>query len=87
MYSSVNKVRRELGRCVERAVVSQVLRDDHEQRWPRTELERKLADIEQDVLDEAIAGLTATGVVNTQDGAVWASDATRRLDELELIDV
>jgi hypothetical protein len=51
------------------------------------ELEGKLADIERDVLDDAVAGLAATGVVHTQDGAVWASDAARRLDELELIGV
>lgn len=87
MHWSVNRVRSELGRCVERVVVLQLLRDDHERRWPRMELEGKLADIERDVLDDAVAGLAATGVVHTQDGAVWASDAARRLDELELIGV
>lgn len=65
-----------LDHCVERAVVLQLLRDDHERRWPRVELERKLADIEQDVLDGAVSRLTATGVVSTEDDAVWASDAS-----------
>ena len=87
MCWSVNRVRGEIGRCVERAVVLQVLRDDHERQWSRAELEGKLADIEQDVFDEAVADLAATGVVHTEDGAVWASDAARHLDELELIGV
>jgi hypothetical protein len=51
------------------------------------EMERKLADIEQDVLDDAVASLVATGVVHTEDGAVWASDVARRLDGLGLIGV
>jgi DNA-binding HxlR family transcriptional regulator len=68
-------------------IVLQVLRDDHERRWPRAELEDKLADIEQDVLDDAVASLAATGVVNTEEDVVCASDAVRRLDELELIGV
>jgi len=87
MCWSVNRVRGELGRCVERAVVLLLLRDDHERRWSRVELEGKLSDIEQDVFDDGVADLAATGVVHTEDGAVWASDAARRLDELELIDV
>jgi hypothetical protein len=87
MPLQVNMVRSELDHCVERAVVLQLLRDDHERRWPRTELERKLADIEQDVFDGALSRLAATGVVSMEDDAVWASDAVRRLDELELIGV
>ncbi|HEY5342541.1 MAG TPA: hypothetical protein VIJ66_02660 [Solirubrobacteraceae bacterium] len=87
MRWKVNRVRDELGRSVERAVVLLVLRDDHERRWSRAELESKLADIEQDVLDDAVAGLAATGVVRMEDDALWASDAVRRLDELELIGV
>lgn len=80
-------VRSELDRCVERAVVLQLLRDDHERRWPRAELERRLKDIERDVLEGALSRLAATGIVGTEDGVVWASDAVRRLDELGLIGV
>ena len=87
MYSPVNRVRGELGRCVERAVVLLLLRDDHERCWSRAELEGKLSDIERDVFDGALSRLAATGVVGMEDGAVWASDAVRRLDELELIGV
>jgi hypothetical protein len=87
MRWELNKVRGELDCCVERAVVLQLLRDDHGRRWPRAELERKLADVEQDVFDSALSRLAMTGVVSAEDDAVWASDATRRLDELELIGV
>jgi DNA-binding HxlR family transcriptional regulator len=87
MRWQVNKVRDELDCRVERAVVLQLLRDDHERRWPTAELEDKLADIEQDVLSSALSRLVTTGVVSTENGAVWASDAARRLDELELIGV
>jgi hypothetical protein len=82
-----NKVRSELGRCVERAVVLQVLRDDHAWRWSRAELEGKLDDVDRDVLDEAVAGLAARGVLCVESGAVWASDTARCLDELGLIGV
>ncbi len=87
MRWQLNKVRSELDCSVQRAVVLQLLRDDHERRWPRVELGRKLQDIERDVLDEALLGLVVTGVVSIDDDAVWASDAARRLDELELIGV
>ena len=65
----------------------QVLRDDHEWRWSRAELEGKLADIDRDVLDEAVAGLAARGVLCVESGVVWASDGARCLDELGLIGV
>ena len=87
MRWELNKVRSELDRCVERAVVLQVLRDDHEPRWLRAELEGRLAGIDQVVLDGAVAGLAAGGVVCVEGGVVWASDAVRCLDELGLIGV
>lgn len=87
MYWAVNRVRSELGRCVERAVVLHLLRDDHERCWSRVELGGKLSDIERDVFDGALSRLAATGVVGMEDDALWASDAVRRLDELELIGV
>jgi hypothetical protein len=82
-----NKVRGDRDRRVERAVVLQVLRDDHDARWSRTELEGELADVEVPVVDGALTSLCRDGVLHTADGVVWASDAARRLDELELIGV
>lgn len=87
MRLQVNKVRSELDRCVERAVVLQVLRDDHESRWLRAELESRLAEIDGDVLDEAMAGLAAGGVLCMENDVVWASDTARCLDDLGLIGV
>jgi hypothetical protein len=82
-----NKVRSDRDRRAERAVVLQVLRDDHDARWSRTELEDELGDVEVSVIDGALASLCRDGVLHTADGVVWASDAARRLDELELIGV
>ena len=71
----------------ERAIVLQILRDDHEERWARTELAREIPDFETAVLDEALACLERDGVLHREERSVWASRAARRLDELELISV
>jgi DNA-binding HxlR family transcriptional regulator len=72
---------------VERAVVLQILRDDHEERWPRGELAREIADCAPAVLDEALARLEHDGVLLRDGEAVCAAHPVRRLDALELIGV
>ncbi len=72
---------------VERAIVLQVLRDDHEERWGRAELAQEIPDFEPAVLDEAIAELEQDGVLRREERAVCASRAARRLEELELISI
>ncbi len=72
---------------VERAVVLQILRDDHEERWPRAELAQEISDFEPAVLDEALGRLESDGVLHRQDDTTWAARAVRRLDELELISI
>lgn len=72
---------------VERAIVLQTLRDDHEERWTSSELAREISDFEPAVLDEALAHLERDGVLHREESAVWASRAARRLDELELISI
>jgi hypothetical protein len=72
---------------VERAIVLQILRDDHEERWSREELAREIPDFEPMVLDGALARLRAEGILRIADGRVWATRAPRRLDELELIGI
>jgi DNA-binding HxlR family transcriptional regulator len=74
-------------RMVERAIVLQVLRDDHEERWSREELVGEISDFQPAVLDEALVRLAGDGVVHREDEQVWASRASRRLDELELISI
>jgi hypothetical protein len=87
MCSQPNKVRGDLERRAERAVVLQVLRNDHDRRWSRAELEDELVYLEARVVDGALADLRQQGVVQVEGGAVWASVAARRLDELDLIGV
>jgi DNA-binding HxlR family transcriptional regulator len=72
---------------VERAIVLQILRDDHEQRWARAELEREIPDFEPTLLDEALACLRRDGVLHREGSLVWAARAARRLDELGLISI
>jgi DNA-binding HxlR family transcriptional regulator len=72
---------------VERAIVLQLLSDDHEQRWTHAELTREIPDFEPAMLDEALARLEREGVLHREASSMWASRAARRLDELELISV
>ncbi|HXA53998.1 MAG TPA: hypothetical protein VNV37_03895 [Solirubrobacteraceae bacterium] len=72
---------------IERAVVLQLLRDDHEQRWTRAELASEISDFEAAAVEEALTRLEHDGVLRREGAAVWASCAARRLDELELISV
>ncbi len=74
-------------RMVERAIVLQVLRDDHEERWSREELVGEISDFQPAVLDEALVRLERDGVVRREGEQIWASRASRRLDELELISI
>jgi DNA-binding HxlR family transcriptional regulator len=71
----------------ERAIVLQLLRDDHEQRWVRLELAQEISDIEPQAIDEALARLERDGLLCREGDSVWASRAARRLDELELIGI
>lgn len=72
---------------VERAILMQTLRDDHQERWARAELAREISDFEPAVLGEALAHLERDGVLQREESAVWATRAARRLDELELISI
>jgi DNA-binding HxlR family transcriptional regulator len=72
---------------VERTIVLQILRDDHEERWLRAELAAEISDFEPAVLDEALASLERDGVLHREGASVWATRAARRLDELELISI
>ena len=72
---------------VERAIVLQILRDDHDERWPRAELAEEISDFEPAVLDEALGRLERDGVLQRAGDSVWAARAARRLDELELISI
>ncbi len=70
---------------VERAIVLQVLRDDHPERWTRAELEIEVFDFDPFTVNEALTRLVADGVVILDGERVRASACARRIDALELI--
>jgi hypothetical protein len=75
------------GTRLERAVVLQLLRDDHGPSWSRAELASELGG-EASAIEAALSRLHGAGVVRLDDGErISASPATRRLDDLELIGV
>jgi hypothetical protein len=79
---SKERTERELA---ERALVMQVLRDDHPERWSRAELERELSTIEPLEISDALAQLSAAGVVILEGEQVRASGCARHLDALNVI--
>jgi hypothetical protein len=68
-----------------RAIVLQMLRNDHPERWTRAELERELPDVPPEAVEVAIEDLKAEGVLSFDGEQVWASLCARTLDALELI--
>jgi hypothetical protein len=82
-----NKVRCEADRRTQRALVLQLLRDDHDESWPRSELDAELGDIEEQAIACALASLQEAGVVELEGDSLSASPAAWRLDELALIGV
>lgn len=72
---------------VERAIVLQVLRDDHPERWTRAELEAEVSDFAPVTVNEALVRLEAEGVVILDGENVEASRCARRMDALELVSI
>jgi hypothetical protein len=72
---------------IERAIVLQLLSDEHHTRWSYSELTLVLADLPPADVREAILRLDADGVLERRGERIWASRPTRRLDELALIAV
>jgi hypothetical protein len=69
----------------QRAVVLQLLRDDHAERWTRAELEREITDLPLLAIDRAVVSLAENGVVRTSGQSLCASVCTRHIDALGLI--
>ncbi len=80
---------------LERAIVLQLLRDDHGRMWSHAqlaielepELESDQAEIRRQAVRDALRRLEREGVLGMSEHQAWASNATRRLDELGLIAV
>jgi hypothetical protein len=72
----------------ERAIVLQLLRDDHDERWSHTELQAEINHTEPSALSSAVERLEQHGVVVASlDGYILASRCARHLDELGLMSV
>jgi hypothetical protein len=74
------------GSRLERAIVLELLSDDGERSRSIAELEAELGAAAGE-LTAALSDLSEVGVLDGSEGRVWASAATRRLDELELIGI
>jgi hypothetical protein len=72
-------------RIAEYAIVLQLLRDNHDEGWSRTELQAEVSDVEPSALSSAVERLERQSVVVALDGRVLASRCVRHLDELGLI--
>ncbi len=69
----------------ERAIVLQVLRDDHPAQWTRGELEQAASDLGPRAVHDGIHRLEAEGVIVALDGHFLASRCARCLDTLGFI--
>ena len=72
---------------LERAIVLQLLRDDHRERWSDKQIERALYDFKPEAIRKAIVRLEAGGVICCLDEFIGASRCAQYLDSLELISI
>lgn len=82
-----NESLHELEEVAQRAIILQVLSDEHDLRWTRAELERVIYDIEPSALDDALVCLREEGVVHLDGEEVWASRCALRLDLLGMVSI
>lgn len=71
----------------QRAIILQVLRDDHDSRWSRAELEREIFDVAPLALGDALERLAEEGVVQLVGENVSASRCALHLDRLGMVSI
>jgi DNA-binding HxlR family transcriptional regulator len=71
----------------ERAIVLQVLRDDHHERWTRKELKRELRDVKGRAIDKALRRLEEEGAVELDSEYIWPSRCAQHLNALGMVSV
>jgi hypothetical protein len=71
----------------ERAIVLQLLRDDHDVRWTLPELQREAYDVKPAALGDALERLRLHGVVVPCGPYVVASRCAEHLDELGMVSI
>jgi hypothetical protein len=87
MNTESSDPRANCSRRLERAVILVLLsEDDGERQWSRIELEEGMG-VERGALAAALTGLLEAGVLDQERDRVFPSNATRRLDALELIGI
>ncbi|HWX44744.1 MAG TPA: hypothetical protein VNY52_05425 [Solirubrobacteraceae bacterium] len=70
-----------------RAIIFQILDDEHAEYWIRAELKRKLGDFKPDAIDAALARMHEYGVVCLEGEELWASRCARHLDAIDVIGI
>jgi predicted transcriptional regulator len=85
MQDQTKQISGDRDRAVERAIVLQALRDDHDDDWARVELAAELGGADLIAIREALTRLEGEGVIEFAGETVRASRATVRLHDLEMI--
>lgn len=85
MQDQTNQISHNRDRLLERAVVSQALREDRTDGWQRTELAAELGDADTIAIRNALTRLEEEGVVEFAGETVRASPAAIRLNDLDMI--
>jgi predicted transcriptional regulator len=85
MQDQTKQISSDRDRLLERAIVLQIIRDDHNDDWTRTELTAELGDADPIAVRVALTRLEEEGVIEFAGETVRASRATVRLNELDVI--
>jgi DNA-binding HxlR family transcriptional regulator len=72
---------------IERAILLQVLRDDHHERWTRKVLKRELRDVKGRAIDKALRRLEEEGAVELDGEYIWPSRCAQYLNALGMVSV
>jgi hypothetical protein len=87
MQDQTKQISGDRDRRIERAIVSQTLREDRDDGWRRTELAAELGDADPIAIRDALTRLEAESVVELAGETVRASRAAMRLNDLDMIAV
>jgi hypothetical protein len=71
----------------QRAIMLQVLRDDHAEQWKRGELEAKISDIAPEAIAAALERLRLEGAIHISGDLVWASRCALYMDALGMVSI
>jgi hypothetical protein len=85
MQDQTKQISGDRDRLLERAIVSQTLREDRDAEWRRAELATELGDADPIAIRNAVTRLEEEGVVEFAGEMLRASRAARCLDDLKLI--